>query len=51
MITTRPEHHGELISYHLRGEPGMAGTLWIAVFEYADCIREFDGMRWTVIPK
>jgi hypothetical protein len=40
-----------MISSHLRsigGENGNQRT-WIAVFDYPDCVREFDGKKWTIV--
>lgn len=40
-----------LISYSLRRDEDGPRVTWVAVFDYPDCTREFDGHGWTVTPK
>lgn len=35
----------------LRREEDGPRVTWVAVFDYPDCIREYDGVKWTVTPK
>lgn len=37
-----------MVSYGFRAEKHGVVTKHIAVFEYPDCTREFDGTTWTV---
>lgn len=44
-----PTHAGEMISHSIRQEGSYPRTVFISVFEYPDCTREFDGKNWKVI--
>lgn len=44
-------HHNEQYTHHIREEQSGYGINYISVFEYKDCIREFDGRRWNIFPK
>jgi len=39
-----------LISHSIRKEGAFPKTKFISVFVYPDCVREYDGMSWKVIP-
>ena len=55
----RPCHHNTLLGSSIQstpnglhyGLPGHVPCKHVAVFQYADCTRYFDGERWTVVPK
>lgn len=38
-----------MLSSYLRSEGESPRKHWIAVFEYPDCVREFDGKKWSVV--
>jgi len=48
MLKPLPEQHN-LIKHEIRSEGKFPKTTFIAVFYYPDCVREFDGTRWTVV--
>jgi hypothetical protein len=37
-----------MLSYSIREEGDSPRKQFIAVFEYPDCTREFDGAKWVV---
>lgn len=39
----------DLISHTLRSEGEYPRRKWIAVLEYPDCTREYDGQNWRVV--
>lgn len=40
-----------LVSYRLEKNVEGRFVAWIAVFEYPDCWRTYDGRAWGVLPK
>ena len=48
-IPAIPVTHNQLLSHSIRSEGSFPKTKYIAVFVYPNCVREYDGERWTVI--
>ena len=40
-----------MLSHRIISTPGPVYTQHVAVFEYPDCTRTYDGRVWTVTPK
>lgn len=41
----------DLIKHEIEARKAGSRPHFVGVFEYPDCIREFDGREWIVYPK
>jgi len=49
-LQARPDTR-DLTSHTLRRDEEGPRVTWVAIFDYPDCVREYDGVKWTVTPK
>jgi hypothetical protein len=46
-----PSHSGAMTAYHIESTPsGNGSNKHVAVFQYPDGVRRFDGYNWTFQP-